>query len=95
MLTAEQLEKIENAREVEIHYNQPHVTRWAVVRYGCRQGKPLKVASYFIYGEELKSGRLLRCWHWQPSTNFVIVEDDFATEEEAIARMKKLRGQEK
>ena len=91
-LTAEQLEKIENAREVKVHYKGPHETKWAVVRYYCRNGKPLKVASYYIYGEELKSGNLLRCWHWQPSTNFNVIEDGFATEEEAIARMKDLRS---
>lgn len=92
MLTAEQLEKIENAREVKIHYNSPHETKWAVVKYVCRQGKPLKVASYYIYGEELKSGNPLICWHWQPSTNFNVVEDGFGTKEEAVARMKELRN---
>ena len=92
MLTAEQLEKIDNAREVKIHYKGPYETKWAVVRYYCRQGKPLKVASYYIYGEELKSGKPLICWHWQPSTNFNVVEDGFATEEEAVARMKELRS---
>lgn len=92
MLTAEQLEKIENAREVKIHYSSPHETKWAVVKYVCRQGKPLKVASYYIYGEELKSGNPLICWHWQPSTNFNVVEDGFGTEEEAITRMKELRN---
>jgi hypothetical protein len=90
-LTTEQLEKIENAREVKIHYAGPHETKWAVVRYYCRKGKPLKVASYYIYGEELKSGKQLICWHWQPSTNFNVVEDSFNTEEEAITRMKELR----
>ena len=92
MLTAEQLEKIENAREVKIHYMPPHEIKWAVVKYCCRKGKPLKVASYYIYGEELKSGDKLRCWHWQPSTNFNVVEDDFSSEEEATARMKELRS---
>jgi hypothetical protein len=92
MLTAEQLEKIENAREVEIHYEGPHETKWAVVRYYCRKGKQLKVASYFIYGEELKTGKPLICWHWQPSTNFSIVENNFATEAEATTRMKELRS---
>lgn len=91
-LTIEQIEKIENAREVKIHYNTPHETKWAVVRYYCRKGKPLKVASYYIYGEELKSGNLLRCWYWQPSTNFNIIEDGFCTEAEATARMKELRS---
>ena len=91
-LTAEQLAKIENAREVKIHYKRPHETKWAVVRYYCRKGKPLKIASYYIYGEELKSGNLLRCWHWQPSTNFNVIEDDFSSEEEATARMKELRS---
>lgn len=93
-LTAEQLDKIENAREVKIHYQRPYVTKWAVVKYVCRKGKPLRVASYYIYGEELKSGKLLICWYWQPSTNFNVVEDGFDTEEEAVARMKELRSEE-
>ena len=92
MLTTEQLEKIENAREVEIFYNTPYRTKWAIVRYYCRKGKPLKVASYYIYGEKLKSGKPLICWHWQPSTNFNVVEDGFRTEEDAVARMKELRS---
>lgn len=92
MLTTEQLEKIDNAREVKIHYNKPHETKWAVVRYCCRKGKPLKVASYYIYGEELKSGKPMVCWHWQPSTNFNVVEDNFNTEEEAATRLKELRS---
>lgn len=86
-------EKIANATKVEIHYAQPHETKYAVVRYYCRKGKPLKVASYFVYGEELKTGKLLICWHWQPSTNFTVVEDGFGSEEEAINRMKELRSQ--
>ena len=94
MLTAEQLNKIENAREVKIHYSSPHETKYAIVRYYCRKGKPLKVASYFIYGEELKTGKPLICWHWQPSTNFTVVEDEFGSEEEAIVRMKELRSAE-
>ena len=94
MLTAEQLEKIESAREVEIHYKSPYKTEWAVVRFYCRKGKPFKVARYYIYGEKLIAGETLRCWYYQPSTNFVVVEDGFATEEEAIARMKELRSED-
>lgn len=90
-LTAEQILKIDEAREVELFYRPPYIDKWAVVRYYCRKGKPLKVASYYIYGEKLRSGELLRCWHWQPSTNFTVVEDGFATEEEAVIRMKELR----
>jgi hypothetical protein len=92
MLTAEQINKIESAREVKIHYASPHETKWAVVKYVCRKGKPLKVASYYIYGEELKSGNPLICWYWQPSTNFNVVEDGFSTEQEAVTRMKELRN---
>ena len=84
-------EKIANADKVEIHYKPPYETRYAVVEYCCRQGKPLKVASYFIYGEELKTGKPLICYHWVSSTNFVVREDAFETEEAAIARMKELR----
>ncbi len=94
MLTAEQLEKIENAREVEIHYKRPYVYKWAIVRYYCRKGKPLKVASYYIYGEKLKTGEPLRCWEYLPSTNFNIIEENFCTEEEATVRMKELRSAE-
>lgn len=92
MLTAEQIEKIENAREVEIFFNTPYETKWAVVRYIFRKGKPLKVVGYRIYGEKLKSGKPIICWEYLPSTNFNVVEDGFATEGEATARMKELRS---
>ncbi len=91
MLTPEQLEKIENAREVEIHFKRPYQYRWAVVRYVCRKNKPLKVASYYIYGEKLYTGEPLRCWEYLASTNFNIVVDGFETEEAAVAKMKELR----
>ena len=84
-------EKILNADKVEIHYKPPYETKYAVVQYVCRKGKPLKVASYYIYGEELKTVKPLVCWHWIDSTNFSIIEDGFATEEAAIIRMKELR----
>ena len=83
--------KISNADKVLIHYKPPYETKYAVVQYGCRKGQPLKVASYYIYGEELKTGKPLICWHWIASTNFSVVEDRFSTEEEATARMKELR----
>lgn len=92
MLTPEQIVKIETAREVEIHFKRPYKYRWAVVRYVCRKNKPLKVASYYIYGEKFKTGEPLRCWEYLASTNFNIVEDGFETEAEAMARMKELRS---
>lgn len=92
MLTSEQLEKIENAREVAIHYKRPYQYRWAVVRYVCRKNKPLKVASYYIYGEKLYTGEPLRCWEYLASTNFNIVADGFETEEAAVAKMLELRS---
>ena len=58
---------------------------------GGQKGKPLKVASYYIYGEELKTGKHLICWSWIDSTNFNIKEDNFSTQEEATARMKELK----
>ena len=84
-------EKIEPTRKIEIHYNPPHEYRFAVVEYSCRQGKPLMVANYYIYGEELKTGKLLRCWDYYPSTNWRILEDGFTTHAEATARMKELK----
>ena len=83
--------KIATADKVEVHYKPPYETKYAVVEYYHRKGRPLKVASYYIYGEELKTGKPLICWHWIASTNFSIVEDRFSTEEEATARMKELR----
>lgn len=91
MLTVEQLKKIENAHEVEIQYKRPYETKWAIVRYYCRKGKPFKVASYYVYGERLKTGEPLRCWEYLASTNFNIVADGFETEEAAVAKMKELR----
>lgn len=93
MLSTEIEEKIAAARKVDIYYSTPHETKYAVVRYTCRQGKPFKVASYYIYGEELKSGKPLVCWHWLPSTNFVIVEDGFDSEEDAARRLKELKSE--
>jgi hypothetical protein len=92
-MTLEQ--KIQRATEVKAYYPGPYETKWAVIEYWARQGKPLKVASYYNYGEELKTGELLKCWHWMPSTNFDIIEDNFSTEEEATIRMKELRAERK
>lgn len=91
MLTQEQLDKIEKAAEVEIHYKPPYETKYAIVKYYCRKGQPLKVASYDIYGEELNTGKPLIYWHWIDSTNFNIVEDSFATEAAAKAKLKDMR----
>ena len=87
--------KIENAAKVEIRYKPPYEYKFAIVEYYARQGKPLKVVSYYIYGEELKTGELLRCWDWVASMNFSVVEDNFATEADAKARLQKLKGERK
>ena len=92
-MTVEQ--KIQRADKVLAYYPGPYETKWAIIEYWARQGKPLKVASYYIYGEELKTGEPLYCWHWQPSTNFNIIENNFSTEEEATRRMKELRAARK
>jgi hypothetical protein len=84
-------EKIANASKVDLYYKPPYETKYAVVEYCCRKGRPLKVAEYYIYGEELKTGKPLICWSWIDSTNFNIKEDNFSTQEEAILRMKELR----
>ncbi len=90
------INKIGPARKIEIHYNPPYEYRFAVVEYYCRQGKPLKVESYYIYGEELKTGEQLRCWSGDIlSTNFSVKEDGFTTHAEATARMKELKGERK
>ena len=88
-------EKILRADKVLAYYPGPYETKWAIIEYWARQGKPLKVASYYNYGEELKTGELLKCWHWMPSTNFDIIEDNFSTEEEAQQRLKVLRAERK
>ena len=84
-------EKIQKARKVELHYDAPYEYKFAVVEYYARQGKPLKVVSYYIYGEELKTGKPLRCWTSYPSTNWSVLADNFATEAEAIIRMKEIK----
>jgi hypothetical protein len=88
-MTIEQ--KIQSADKVLAYYPGPYETKYAIIEYWARQGKPFKVASYYNYGEELKTGERLKCWHWLPSTNFSIVEDNFSTEEEAKIRLKELR----
>ena len=84
-------DKIARATKVEVHYSGPYETKYAIVQYCCRKGRPLKVAEYYIYGEELKTGKPLICWSWIDSTNFNIKEDNFSTQEEATLRMKELR----
>lgn len=84
-------EKIAKADKVILCYKPPNEYRYAVVKYTCRKGQPLKVASYYTYGEELKTGESLVCWSWLPSTNFAVLEKDFSTEAEATARMKELK----
>ncbi len=88
-MTLEQ--KIQRADKVLAYYPGPYETKWAIMEYWGQKGKPLKVASYYIYGEELKTGAPLYCWHWQPSFNSTIIEDGFNTEEAARTRMKELR----
>ena len=89
-MTLEQ--KIAAADKVELHYKPPYKDKYAVVEYSCRQGKPLKLGRYYVYGEELKTGKPLICWSWVASTNFNVVENNFSTEAEATARMKELRS---
>ena len=85
-------DKIENARTVEIHYKPPFETKYAIVEYYARQGKPLKVAEYNIYGEELKTGKQLICWEYLSSTNFSVIENGFDTKAEAEKKLKMLKG---
>ena len=92
-MTMEQ--KIQRADKVLAYYPGPYETKWAIMEYWGQKGKPLKVASYYIYGEELKTGDPLYCWHWQPSFNSSMVEDGFSTEEEAKQRLKELRAERK
>ena len=90
-LLADLEDTIENAAKVEVHYKPPHKTKYAVIEYSTWKNKPRKVASYYIYGEELKTGKPLVCWHWQASMMFNVIEDDFDTEEEATTRLKELK----
>lgn len=87
--------KIANASKVDLHYKPPYVTKYAVVKYVFREGQPLKVGQYYIYGEELKTGETLISWYWMDSCNFNVVEDNFNTEEEAKQRLKELRAERK
>lgn len=93
MLPMELKDKIAKAERVDLHYRGPYETKYAIIEYYCRQGKPLKTASYYVYGEELKSGKPLICWNWVPSTNFVVVEDGFGSEEDAARRLKELKSE--
>ena len=89
------LQKINEVDKVLVYYKPPYETKYAVVQYTCRKGQPLKVAGYYTYGEELKTGEPLVCWQWQPSTNFAVLERSFASEEEAKARLKVLKAERK
>lgn len=81
----------ERASRLRLHFREPQDTRFAVVEYSCQRGKPLKVASYYTYGIDIKTGEDLICWHWLPSTNFRVLEDGFTSKEDADKRLKELR----
>ena len=87
--------KIARAYEVKVYYPGPYETKYAIIEYWAQSKKPLRVISYYVYGEELKTGEPIRCWHWRPSLNFNLIEENFSTEEEATARMKELRLERK
>lgn len=88
-------DKFAKAERIEIKYAGPHDIKHAIVRYTCQQNTPLAVTSYYVYGEELLTGKLLKCWSWNASMNFEVVEDNFNTHDEAVARMKELRAERK
>lgn len=85
-------EKIANAERVLLYYKAYSDYKYAIIEYYARQGKPLKVVSYRVYGEELKSGNELRVYTpYLTSMNFSVIEDNFDTEKEAKLRMKELK----
>jgi hypothetical protein len=84
-------DKIENAHRVEIHFEPPFETKYAIVKYYARQGKPLKVVKYYIYGEELKTGKQLICYEYLSSTNFLVKENNFNTKAEAENKLEELK----
>ena len=53
-------EKIQKARKVELHYDAPYEYKFAVVEYYARQGKPLKVVSYYGIYQAIRHHILLR-----------------------------------
>ena len=84
-------DKIENAQKVEIYYKPPFETKYAIIEYYARQGKPLEVAEYNIYGEEFKTGKQLICWEYLSSINFSVIENGFNTKAEAEQKLKELK----
>ena len=42
-------EKYRRAKEINIIYSAPYETKYAVVEYFARKGKPLQVVQYHIY----------------------------------------------
>ena len=88
-------DKIAKADRVDLHYKSPYEYKYAVVEYACRQRRPLKVAEYYIYGEELKTGKPLICWSWIASSNFNVVEAGFDSEDAVKQRLKELRLERK
>ena len=85
-------DKIESAEKIQVHYKPPYEIKYAIVKYDCRQGKPLKVEEYYIYGEELKTNNELRCWTNVRSTNFSVIEFGFDNEEKAKQRLKEIKN---
>ena len=71
-----------------VKYERPYPHRWAIVEY---EGLGYYVGKYFIYGKELITGDVLTCWEELPymTRNPVIIQEGFATKEEALAALPK------
>lgn len=82
--------KVGDVSNIIIGYKNP-CSLYAIVRYDCRQNKPMKVLKYQITGKDLLKNEDLLTWEWCSSLNFSTVEDGFKTKEEAETRLKELK----
>lgn len=82
------LGELETVETITVKYKRPYPPRWAIVKY---DGLDYYVVEYLIYGKDLITGEVLKAWGPLPyiSRNFMIIQEGFATEEEALAALLK------
>ena len=89
----ERIAELEEQLKNAIRFKTPQIERFAVVQYIHWENKPYKIVNCFdAYKDENMKTRY--CFYGVPSTNFKVIQI-CDTKEEAEAKLKELKGENK
>lgn len=80
------LSEIKEIESIKVKYKGPHPHRWAIIEY---EGLGYAVVEYLIYGKELVTGDVLKCWVKLPcgTRDFRVIQEGFITDDEAYTAL--------